>query len=347
MKIGVFGSPDSWYVNELCRVGLLRGHEMVPLDFTQLHGRVCRLSTDQSSMPMAELTNSTGSLHPKRPDSLRESKGHECLRRMDRTRVEIVVGDQRLRQLNTVLVRTMPPGSLEQVVFRMDLLAGLESCGISVVNSPRSLECAVDKYLTTQRLALHGLPVPDTVACENADAAMTAFIELGGDVVVKPLFGAEGRGIIRVSDPELAMRAFRTLERLNAVIYLQRFLGGPGYDLRLLLLDSKLLGAMKRTPCAGEFRANIAQRGTGEAYEPTAEEMELAVAAADVTGSIFAGVDLMCDDSGQVHVIEVNAVPGWRGLQQACAVNIPEHLFAWLEGQPVPSPRSSASSSRP
>ncbi|MFN9977952.1 MAG: RimK family alpha-L-glutamate ligase, partial [Phycisphaerae bacterium] len=98
-------------------------------------------------------------------------------------------------------------------------------------------ECAVDKYLTTQKLSLAGLPVPDTIVCENSETAMLALESLGGDIVIKPIFGAEGRGIMRVSDPELALRAFRTLERLGAVIYAQRFLNGPGFDLRLLLLD--------------------------------------------------------------------------------------------------------------
>lgn len=117
-------------------------------------------------------------------------------------RVDFSCGDRDLRNLDVVLVRTMPPGSLEQVVARMDMLAGLEACGVRVINSPRALECAVDKYLTTQRLALAGIPVPATIVCENSDTALEAFERLGRDVVVKPLFGAEGRGIMRVSDPE-------------------------------------------------------------------------------------------------------------------------------------------------
>ena len=128
-----------------------------------------------------------------------------------------------LDALDAVLVRTMPPGSLEQVIARMDLLAGLQASGIRVVNPPRALECAVDKYLTTQRLAEHGIPVPDTIVCEGAEAALQAFEQLGRDVVVKPLFGAEGRGIVRVTDLEIAQRVFRALERISAVLYVQRF----------------------------------------------------------------------------------------------------------------------------
>jgi RimK family alpha-L-glutamate ligase len=245
--------------------------------------------------------------------------------------VEVCCGDHDLNQLDAVFVRTMPPGTLEQVVARMDLLSCLMERGVPVINSPRALECAVDKYLTTQKLSLAGLPVPDTIVCENSETAMLAFESLGGDIVIKPIFGAEGRGIMRVSDPELALRAFRTLERLGAVIYAQRFLNGPGFDLRLLLLDGELLGAMKRIPRPGDFRANISQAGTGVPHEATEHELQLAQQAASVTGCRFAGIDLMYQADGQPVIIEVNAVPGWKGLQSVCGIDVPARVFQSVE----------------
>lgn len=252
---------------------------------------------------------------------------------IEQGRLHLRCGETRLTELDAIIVRTMPPGTLEQVVARMDLLAGVEAQGVRIVNSPRSLECAVDKYLTTQRLALAGLPVPDTTVCESMDAAMQAWEQLGRDVVVKPLFGAEGRGIMRVSDPELAHRTFQTLSRLGAVLYLQKFLNGPRFDLRLLCLDGRVLGAMKRIPREGDFRANISQQGTGVLHHPTPQEERLALDAAQVTGAVFSGVDLMYDSNGQLQVIEVNAVPGWKGLEKACLINVPDVLLQWLEKQ--------------
>ena len=126
--------------------------------------------------------------------------------------VDLSIGEVDVTELDALIVRTMPPGSLEQVVSRMDFLAGVEEQGVRVVNSPKAIECAVDKYLTTQKLAAADLPVPDTIVCESSDEAMVAFERLGGDVVVKPLFGAEGRGIVRADQPEVALRVFRTLE---------------------------------------------------------------------------------------------------------------------------------------
>lgn len=107
---------------------------------------------------------------------------------------------------DALFVRSMPFGTLEQVIFRMNALARVEQQGTPVVNPPRSLEIAIDKYLTLARISDAGLLVPPTLTCQTWRAAMRAFDELGGDVVVKPLFGSEGRGITRVSDAALAQR---------------------------------------------------------------------------------------------------------------------------------------------
>ena len=125
-------------------------------------------------------------------------------------------------------------------------VARLEAARVAVLNPARAIECAVDKYLATCRLEAAGLPVPPTLVCERADDALAAFDELGGDVVVKPIFGSEGRGIVRVSDPELALRTFRTLERLQAVLYVQEFVPHEGCDVRVIVLDGRVIGAMRR-----------------------------------------------------------------------------------------------------
>ena len=243
------------------------------------------------------------------------------------------IGNIDATSLDAIIVRTMPPGSLEQVVCRMDFLAAVAASGVRVINDPRAIECAVDKYLTTQKLASAGIRVPDTIVCEDSDAALDAFELLGGDVVVKPLFGAEGRGIMRVDHPELALRAFRTLERLQATIYLQRFNQGPLTDIRILLLDGKIVGCMKRSPQNGDFRANAAQNAVCQVWQPTPTERDLALRAASVTGCVFSGVDLMYNEHHQPMVIEVNAVPGWKALEKSCDVDVPQTLIRWLENQ--------------
>ncbi|QDU38649.1 Ribosomal protein S6 modification protein [Maioricimonas rarisocia] len=237
---------------------------------------------------------------------------------------------RQLEDFDAVIVRTMPPGSLEQVVFRMDLLLMLEGAGKRVLNPPRAIECAVDKYLATSRIASAGLPVPETGVCENSDAAMELFQQLDGDVVVKPLFGSEGRGILRVSDPDLAFRTFRTLERIDAVLYLQRFIPHEGYDVRVLILGDRVLGAIRRFS-DGDFRTNVARAGRAERHDATDAEVRLARMAAAATGTTFAGVDLLYDLDGTCYVIEVNAVPGWRAFQRATGVDVASRVIEFLQ----------------
>jgi ribosomal protein S6--L-glutamate ligase len=237
-----------------------------------------------------------------------------------------------LAGFDAVVVRTMPPGSLEQVVFRMNLLHRVQARGVVVLNAPRAVEVCVDKYLATALLDQAGLPVPATVACQNADGALEAFAALGGDVVVKPVFGSEGRGMVRISDPELAWRTFRTLERTGALLYLQRFVPHPGWDLRVFVLGGEVRAAMRRH-ARGDWRTNVAQGGTAEVVTVGPEEERLARAAAAALGADVAGVDLLRGPAGEWYVIEVNAVPGWRALAPVTGFDAAGALVAFLARQ--------------
>jgi ribosomal protein S6--L-glutamate ligase len=235
----------------------------------------------------------------------------------------VTAGTTDLMNVDGVLVRMMPPGSLEQVVFRMDALQRLAAAGVPVVNPPRAIEAAVDKYLTLALLGQAGLPVPATWTGQTAAAALSAFEELGGDIIVKPLFGSEGRGLIRVSDRELAWRTFHALERIQAVLYLQQVVRHPGFDLRIFVLDGAVLGAMRRYAPASDWRTNVSLGGRAEPCRLSAEEERLAIGAARAVGAIVAGVDLIPDtERGRPVVLEVNAVPGWRALSRVTGVDV-------------------------
>jgi ribosomal protein S6--L-glutamate ligase len=237
-----------------------------------------------------------------------------------------------LSEYDAVIVRTMPPGSLEQVVFRMDVLHQLEAAGRRVLNPPRALEICVDKYLASARLDAAGLPTPPTIVCQDAEAAITAFHQLGGDVVVKPLFGSEGKGMVRVSDIEIAWRTFRTLERLQNVLYVQQFIRHPGWDLRVFVIDNRVLTAMRRH-AKNDWRTNVAQGGRAEPITPTAEEERLALAAARAVGTSVAGIDLLPRPDGGYYVLEVNAVPGWRALAPTTGIDVAREIVRFVAGK--------------
>lgn len=235
-----------------------------------------------------------------------------------------------LSEFDAVLIRTMPAGSLEQVVFRMDVLQQAVSRGQPVLNPPKAVETCVDKFLTDHRLRAAGLPVVPSAVCQTWQDAMTAFDRLGGDVVVKPLFGSEGRGMVRVTDRELAWRTFFAVEQTGGVMYLQRFVRHPGWDVRAFVLNARVIAAMKRT-ARDDWRTNVAQGGTAERFELAAAEAKLAVDSAKATGAVVAGVDLLSDDRGGWFVLEVNAVPGWRALAPTCGVDVAEEIVGWVQ----------------
>jgi len=237
-----------------------------------------------------------------------------------------------LTAMDGVLVRMMPPGSLEQVVFRMDALHRLAALGVPVLNPPRAVEAAVDKYLTLALLEGASLPVPPTWTGQSATEALAAFDVLGGDVVVKPLFGSEGRGLMRIGDKELAWRTFHALERLGSVLYLQRVVRHPGHDLRVFVLRGSVLGVMRRHASPGEWRANVSLGARAESCRLDPEAERLALAAARAVGAELAGVDLIHDlDRGCLVVIEVNAVPGWRALASVTGIDIAVEILSALQ----------------
>jgi ribosomal protein S6--L-glutamate ligase len=230
-----------------------------------------------------------------------------------------------LDAVDAVLVRSMPPGSLEQVVFRMDALARVEAAGVPVVNSAKAIEAAVDKYLATARLQSAGMLVPPTVACQTADAALAAFEALGGDVVVKPLFGGEGRGLARVSDEATARRVFMALEQIGSVLYVQQFIPHDGVDWRLLVVGDQVLGMRRVNP--DDWRTNISRGARAEPLEVTVELAALARRAADAVGASVAGVDLLPGRDGRLYALEVNAVPGWRALASATGAQVADMVL--------------------
>ena len=235
-----------------------------------------------------------------------------------------------LNDFDALLVRTMPAGSLEQVVFRMDLLHAAEAAGVRVVNTPRAVECCVDKHLTDVRLAAAGLPTVETVVCQRADDAQAAFARLGGDVVVKPLFGSEGRGMVRVGDPELAWRTFRAVEQTGGVLYLQRFVQHPGWDVRAFVVGGAVIAGMTRH--GREWRTNAAQGGRCERRELTDTEVSLSRRAAAAVGAEVAGVDLLPGPGGELFLLEVNAVPGWRALTAATGRDVAADVVRFTAG---------------
>ena len=236
-----------------------------------------------------------------------------------------------LDRADAVLARIIPSGSLEQIIYRVDALHRLEDRGVRVMNSPRAIERTVDKFWTSALLEQCGLPTPDTIVCETPEEAVAAFRELG-DVIVKPLFGSMGLGMVRVSDEEMAFRVFKTIEQIRGVYYLQRAIEHEGRDIRAFVVGGRVLAAIERR--SDGWRTNLSRGGTARPIELSEAWAGLAVRAAAAVGAEYAGVDLLPARDGTVYVLEVNGIPGWQGLQEATGVDVAAAIVDLLVHRP-------------
>lgn len=226
-----------------------------------------------------------------------------------------------LLDADLVLPRIIPGGSLEQVIARVDTLHWLEASGVRVVNAPRAIERCVDKFYTTALLARAGLPVPETVVCQRVDDALAAVTRLGR-VVLKPIFGSMGQGLVRLDHPDVAWRVLRTLDLTRPVYYVQQEVAHAGWDVRAFVAGGRVVGAIRRHAADGEWRTNVARGGRAERLDLPDDWTALALRATAAVGADYAGVDLLPGQDGRTWVLEVNGIPAWRGLQEATDLDI-------------------------
>ncbi len=303
MQVVILSARTGWHTDELCRALSARGHVSVVLPYEKL---IATMSPGASGGAESGLT----------------SEGAAIL------------------QADAVLARIIPSGTLEQIIFRVDALHWIEERGIPVVNSPRAIERAVDKFYTDALLREAGLPTPETVVCESMADAMDAVRMLlgrrspgegGGEVVIKPIFGSMGHGLVRVSDPDVAFRVLKSLEQVRSVFYIQRAVDHGGRDIRVFVVGGRVLGAIERRAAAGDWRTNVARGAQATAIDLPDEWAELALRAAAAIGADYAGVDLLPSRDGEIFVLEVNGIPGWEGLQQATGLDVAGALVEHVE----------------
>ncbi|MHA1195095.1 MAG: RimK family alpha-L-glutamate ligase [Promethearchaeota archaeon] len=178
-------------------------------------------------------------------------------------------------ELKAALVRGFGIAPAQKIFFRLDILTVMEVCGIRLINSRESLEIASDKFLTSMLLEKHGIPTPRTIVCENAEDALTSLDELGGDVILKPLYGSKGIGVTRINDKAFGENVIYALAQLN------EFIEHNNRDIRILVLGDNVIAGMYRV--SDNWKTNIHAGGKMEKIELTDELKDLAIKAAKIT----------------------------------------------------------------
>ncbi|WP_024931202.1 RimK family alpha-L-glutamate ligase [Methylophilus sp. OH31] len=238
-------------------------------------------------------------------------------------------------------VRGVAAGTTQQIITRMNLLHTLQRQGMTIYNHARAIETTVDKGLTSQLLAEQGVATPNTWVCEHRDVAhgiMQQALDAGKTLVIKPLFGSQGKGVRLIETR--AQFALPQDQFVDGVYYLQEKIDcGPyQHDYRVFVVRGEPIAVMKRQ--GDSWLHNVARGARCSACDEV-DVADIGVKAAQAVGIDYAGVDVMRDKHGKLWVIEVNSIPAWRGLQSITHFEIADVLVNDLlqlanvaEGQP-------------
>lgn len=231
---------------------------------------------------------------------------------------------------DAAIVRGIAGGSFEQVTQRLGVLHALRELGVAVYNDARAIERSVDKGMTSLLLHAAGVPTPTTWAMESAAQAQRLVTQEGAagrSLVLKPLFGSQGKGLQRVGAVDGAHVPLPDLAAYGHLAYLQRYLESPGFDWRVLVIGGRAVAAMRRV--SRHWIHNVKQ---GARVEPAPLDAALASLAERAAGALamdYAGIDLLPTPEGP-QVLEVNGVAAWQGLQRVTPLRIAERLVADL-----------------
>jgi RimK family alpha-L-glutamate ligase len=224
-----------------------------------------------------------------------------------------------IEDLNALIIRPIGRGSVHELVFRMDMLSKLEKLGLIVINPSKAIEHCADKYAILSIMENSGIPIPRTIATESVTDALKAFEELGGDVIIKPIFGSRGIGTTRIVDSEIASTTFKAIVFHHGVIYLQEFIPHGTSDIRAFVVGDKVIASMRRVSQTWKNNYSLGAKPTTLKLPSTLEE--LAIKAAKAVGCKIAGVDILEGPKGPM-IVDVNSQPGWKGLQIVTQENI-------------------------
>ncbi|MCQ1536337.1 RimK family alpha-L-glutamate ligase [Methanosarcina sp. KYL-1] len=333
-KIGIIiTDPEDWTARALIAAAKEKGFSPLVLD---LRAAEVTINTETAG-PVVASSISSGSINAG-------------------SKIAFKTGDTCLSDLDAVIVRDVGAGTLEGVSFRFDILRELEAEGVLVVNSPEAIQSAANKYHASYLVAKAGLPMPETIAVQSAEAAMKV-ISRFGDAVIKPVFGYKGKDIVRVKAGEVLFSDRKsepasveeTLEKLleeRGMLYIQEFIKNPGRDIRAFVVGGTAVGAIYRKAAPGSWVNNLSQGGSADRCVLTEEQKAIAEKAALAIGAVFAGVDIIESSAGNSgeksekvassinpgpKILEVNGTPSGKGIFDAWGINPAEHIIDYIK----------------
>jgi ribosomal protein S6--L-glutamate ligase len=207
-----------------------------------------------------------------------------------------------------------------------------ELTGAFPLNSPQGIANSRDKLLAHQLLAQAKINMPVT-AFASSPKDTNGIISAVGTIplIIKLLESSQGKGVILAETKKAAETVIGAFRGLNANFLVQEFIAeSRGEDLRCLVIEGKVIGAILRSNKGDDFRSNLHQGGTPELTTITPKERGMAVRAAKAIGLAVAGVDILRSNRGPL-VLEVNSSPGIQGIERALGIDIAGEIISYCE----------------
>ena len=266
-----------------------------------------------------------------------EMRGHEmhflnikeCYMKLDAKTPEIHYrGGIILNKFDAIIPRIRPSITF----YGCALTRQFEALNVFCLNSSTAITQSRDKLFSLQLLLQSGIDIP-TTGFANSPLDTNDLIKMvgGPPLIVKLLEGTQGKGVVLAETKKAAESVINAFKSLNANILVQEFIKeANGKDLRLFVVDGKVVATIQREAMPGEFRANIHLGGTASVIKPTSEEKKIAIRAAKAMDLKVAGVDIIRSTKGPL-LLEVNSSPGLEGIEGATNKDIAGEMILAIE----------------
>ena len=235
-----------------------------------------------------------------------------------------------LLNLDALVVRDLGRKGPSDVAFRFETLQALQERGIAIINPPQAIARAANKFAATRALQDSGVATPRTVVTNDVKEALRVLHDYD-KAVSKPLFGYKGRDIVLLEDGiEADVALLKDIVEKQGLIYLQEFIAFDSpRDIRVFVVDGKVLGAIYRAAPPGEWISNLARGGQASVCPVTKDLVEISAKAAKAVEAVYCGVDLLETAQG-LSVIEVNGTPSGKGIFEALGVDVTEAIAGYV-----------------
>ena len=266
-----------------------------------------------------------------------EARGHdmhflnikECYMKLDATNPEIHYrGGRVLNDLDAIIPRIRPSITF----YGCALTRQFEALKVFCLNSSSAITQSRDKLYSLQLLLNNGIEIP-TTGFANSPLDTNDLIKMvgGSPLIVKLLEGTQGKGVVLAETKKAAESVINAFKSLNANILVQEFIKeANGKDIRLFVIDGKVVASIQREALPGEFRANIHLGGTASVIKVTPDEKKIAIKATKAMGLKVAGVDIIRSSKGPL-LLEVNSSPGLEGIEGATDKDIAGEMIRAIE----------------